>query len=130
MCWVFLCAEGCVSSPLLPPPHHSTPPNNAPTSRHKQQQRTITTSTATTNNTHSIPVAVLSVCSAQYKTVLDALRARRERFLFEDAEIALRPSVMAFITMNPGYPGRAGERRAAATHGCLKWALSCGGGLR
>ena len=54
-----------------------------------------------------IPVAVLSVCSTQYKTVLDAIRARKERFLFEDVEIPLKPTVMAFITMNPGYPGRA-----------------------
>lgn len=45
--------------------------------------------------------------STQYKTVLDALRGRKERFLFEDVDIALKPSVMAFITMNPGYPGRA-----------------------
>ena len=48
------------------------------------------------------------MCSTQYKTVLDALRARKQRFLFEDVEIALQPTVMAFITMNPGYPGRAG----------------------
>ena len=41
------------------------------------------------------------------QTVLDALRARKERFLFEGNEISLRNSVMAFITMNPGYPGRA-----------------------
>ena len=41
------------------------------------------------------------------QTVLDALRARKQRFLFEGAEISLQPSVMAFITMNPGYPGRA-----------------------
>jgi dynein heavy chain len=39
--------------------------------------------------------------------VLDALRARRSRFVFDDAEVSLVPSVMAFITMNPGYPGRA-----------------------
>lgn len=39
--------------------------------------------------------------------VLDALRAQKERFLFEDTEIALKPSTMMFITMNPGYPGRA-----------------------
>lgn len=50
---------------------------------------------------------MLSVCSTQYKSVLDALRARKERFLFEDSEIALKPSTMMFITMNPGYPGRA-----------------------
>lgn len=54
-----------------------------------------------------IPVAVLSVCSTQYKTVLDAIRARKEKFLFEDVEIGLKPTIMAFITMNPGYPGRA-----------------------
>jgi dynein heavy chain, axonemal len=64
----------------------------------------------------SAPLALLNLCTAgvavenstQYKTVLDALRARKDRFAFEDVEIALRPSVMAFITMNPGYPGRAG----------------------
>jgi Hydrolytic ATP binding site of dynein motor region len=41
------------------------------------------------------------------QTVLDALRARKERFVFEDVEVTLKPTVMAFITMNPGYPGRA-----------------------
>jgi dynein heavy chain len=54
-----------------------------------------------------IPVAVLSVCSTQYKTVLDAIRAKRTRFTFESVDITLRPSAMAFITMNPGYAGRA-----------------------
>eukprot|EP00955_Chlamydomonas_euryale_P098700 365162-Chlamydomonas_euryale.AAC.24 len=50
-----------------------------------------------------IPVAVLSVCSTQYKTVLDAIRARKEKFQFEDVEISLRPTIMAYITMNPGW---------------------------
>ena len=54
-----------------------------------------------------IPVSVLSVCSTQYKCVLDGLRAEKERFVFEEVEIPLSKSVMAFITMNPGYPGRA-----------------------
>ncbi|KFM23536.1 Dynein beta chain, flagellar outer arm [Auxenochlorella protothecoides] len=54
-----------------------------------------------------IPVSVLSVCSTQYKTLLDALRAKKDRFVFEGTEIPLRHSAMAFITMNPGYIGRA-----------------------
>jgi hypothetical protein len=58
--------------------------------------------------------------STQYKTVLDALRGRKERFMFEDVEIGLRGSVMAFITMNPGYPGRAGACRCG-------WACACMG---
>ena len=41
------------------------------------------------------------------QTVLDALRARKERFVFEEVEVSLKSTVMAFITMNPGYPGRA-----------------------
>eukprot|EP00736_Rhodelphis_marinus_P010572 Rmarinus@m.9666 len=54
-----------------------------------------------------IPVEVLSVCSTQYKCVLDAIRANKDKFEFEGEVIPLRPTVMAFITMNPGYAGRA-----------------------
>ena len=54
-----------------------------------------------------ISVSVLSVCSTQYKSVLDALRARAETFVFEGVETRLKPNAMAFITMNPGYAGRA-----------------------
>lgn len=54
-----------------------------------------------------IPVSVLSVCSTQYKSVLDALRAKKDKFMFEGNQISLKPSTMAFITMNPGYAGRA-----------------------
>ena len=39
--------------------------------------------------------------------MLDAIRQKKDRFVFEEVEISLRRSVMAFITMNPGYPGRA-----------------------
>ena len=46
-------------------------------------------------------------CSPPVQTVLDALRARKERFVFEEVEVSLKSTVMAFITMNPGYPGRA-----------------------
>ena len=45
--------------------------------------------------------------AAWVQAVLDALRSRKERFMFDGTEIALKPTVMAFITMNPGYPGRA-----------------------
>jgi hypothetical protein len=60
----------------------------------------------------AIPYLPSAASSTQYKTVLDALRSRKERFTFEDVEIGLKPSVMAFITMNPGYPGRAGALSA------------------
>ena len=38
--------------------------------------------------------------------MLDAIRSKRTRFVFEDEEIGLVPTVGAFITMNPGYAGR------------------------
>jgi len=55
-----------------------------------------------------INLEVLSVVSSQWKTVLDAIRVRRPRFVFEDEEISLSidPLCCAFITMNPGYGGR------------------------
>jgi len=39
-----------------------------------------------------IPVPVLSVCSTQYKSLLDALRAKQSRFTFEGIEIPIRSS--------------------------------------
>ena len=55
-----------------------------------------------------INLEVLSVVSSQWKTVLDAIRVRRPRFVFEDEEISLSIDTLccAFITMNPGYGGR------------------------
>ena len=49
---------------------------------------------------------VLSVCSTQYKTVLDGIRAGNPRFIFDEEDIPIFPTAMAFITMNPGYAGR------------------------
>ncbi|XP_061771898.1 dynein axonemal heavy chain 11 [Nerophis ophidion] len=54
-----------------------------------------------------IPVEVLSVVAMQVKTIQDAIRSKKKRFLFLDIEILLKPSVGIFITMNPGYAGRA-----------------------
>ncbi|XP_071372237.1 dynein axonemal heavy chain 11 isoform X2 [Centroberyx affinis] len=53
-----------------------------------------------------IAVEVLSVVAVQVKTIQDAIRNKKKRFLFLDTDIALKPSVGIFITMNPGYAGR------------------------
>ena len=54
-----------------------------------------------------ISIEVLSVVSTQVKTILDAQRAGKERFIFEAEEnILLKHTVGFFITMNPGYAGR------------------------
>ena len=49
---------------------------------------------------------VLSVCSTQYKCVLDSIKANRPTFVLDGAELKLNPSCGAYITMNPGYLGR------------------------
>ncbi|XP_028280327.1 dynein heavy chain 11, axonemal isoform X1 [Parambassis ranga] len=53
-----------------------------------------------------IPVDVLSVVAVQVKTIQDAIRSKKKRFLFLDKDMALKHSVGIFITMNPGYAGR------------------------
>jgi dynein heavy chain len=50
---------------------------------------------------------VLSVCAVQFKAVTDAIKFGKERFFLQDDEISLDPTCGAFITMNPGYLGRA-----------------------
>jgi dynein heavy chain len=54
-----------------------------------------------------ISVEVLSVVAVQVKTVLDAIKNKRKKFNFFGEKISLVPSVGLFITMNPGYAGRA-----------------------
>jgi dynein heavy chain len=65
--------------------------------------------------------SVLSVCSVQFKSVTDAIKQFHEkfkgetdpskrtnfRFIIQDDEIGLDPTCGVFITMNPGYLGRA-----------------------
>jgi dynein heavy chain len=53
-----------------------------------------------------ISIEVLSVVSTQVKSVLDAMRAGINTFVFEGSEINLVHTVGFFITMNPGYAGR------------------------
>ena len=53
-----------------------------------------------------ISVEVLSVVASQVKCILDAIRAKKERFDFLGENISLVPSCGMFITMNPGYAGR------------------------
>ena len=54
-----------------------------------------------------INIEVLSVVATQVKTILDAQRANKERFQFEDEDnIYLNHNVGLYITMNPGYAGR------------------------
>lgn len=50
---------------------------------------------------------MLSVVAVQVKTVLDAIKAKKTMFMFQGESIALIPTVGMFITMNPGYAGRA-----------------------
>ncbi|XP_078510049.1 dynein axonemal heavy chain 17 isoform X2 [Lissotriton helveticus] len=54
-----------------------------------------------------ISVEVLSVIAVQVKSVQDAIRAKKKTFNFLGEMITLVPTVGMFITMNPGYAGRA-----------------------
>ncbi|XP_073997627.1 dynein beta chain, ciliary-like isoform X3 [Rhodnius prolixus] len=54
-----------------------------------------------------ISVEVLSVVAVQVKTVLDAIKGKKSMFNFQGEMIRLIPTVGMFITMNPGYAGRA-----------------------
>lgn len=53
-----------------------------------------------------IAVEVLSVVATQVKSIQDALRSKKKRFIFQGEEISLTLTVGSFITMNPGYAGR------------------------
>uniref|UniRef100_H2ZKA8 AAA+ ATPase domain-containing protein n=1 Tax=Ciona savignyi TaxID=51511 RepID=H2ZKA8_CIOSA len=53
-----------------------------------------------------ISVEVLSVVAVQVKSIQDAIRFKKKRFIFQGEEISLIPTVGIFITMNPGYAGR------------------------
>ncbi|XP_071977799.1 dynein axonemal heavy chain 11-like isoform X1 [Engystomops pustulosus] len=54
-----------------------------------------------------ISVEVLSVIAVQVKTIQDAIRNNKKRFHFLGETIELKNTVGIFITLNPGYAGRA-----------------------
>ena len=58
-------------------------------------------------NEYNVFLQVLSVIAQQVQTIQRAIAAQLQKFIFEGTELVLDPSCTIFITMNPGYAGRA-----------------------